>query len=186
MTSKVDVSQDEIKKVLVYNSETGVFIWKERPLDMFRERCDRPRIRSRDSWNTRYANKPAGSLNSRGYMEIAIDGKRYSAHILAWVYEYGSLPDSDIDHVDNNKLNNAIGNLRLATKSQNSANCKRFVTNKSGYKGVYYSDDVGKYRATIRVNKKSIHLGYFSDPEIAHSVYLEAATEYFGEFARAG
>lgn len=84
-----------------------------------------------------------------------------------------------IDHKDRNPLNNCRDNLRAATHSQNRANSKRH--SESGYKGVYRNGN--SWQARINVNGKSIHLGYFDDPEKAHKVYCKAAVKYHGEFA---
>lgn len=89
-----------------------------------------------------------------------------------------------VDHKDTNPLNNTRDNLRLCTRSQNSANTGLNATNTSGYKGVYFETKNGKWRARIMLNKKNHHLGYFDNPEEAHKAYREKAIELFGEFAR--
>lgn len=94
----------------------------------------------------------------------------------------GALDDQDVDHVNGNKLDNRKVNLRIATRSENSANRRVGSRNTSGFKGVHRSG--ARWRATIRVDGKSIHLGRFDTPEEAHSEYMKSAQRLFGEFAR--
>lgn len=117
-----------------------------------------------------------------GYHYIMIDGQTYFGHRLAWLYMTGKWPELDIDHIDGDVSNNRWTNLRLATKSQNKANSKRYKNNTTGYKGVTKVRD--KWRAYIAVDKKRIWLGYYKTPEDASDAYQKAATKYFGEFAR--
>lgn len=84
------------------------------------------------------------------------------------------------DHKDHNGLNNQRDNLRICTNSQNKMNVR--PTGRINYLGVYFEEDK-YYRAKIRVNGKSIHLGLFKTPEDAAVAYNEAAKKYFGEFA---
>ena len=90
-----------------------------------------------------------------------------------------------IDHRDGNITNNRWNNLRRATASQNNANRRRPRHNTSGYKGVSFRRDSGKWSATIGRDGKIIHLGIFATPQEAHEVYVKAARKLFGEFARA-
>lgn len=88
------------------------------------------------------------------------------------------------DHINGNTLDNRRENLRLANRAENQWNKKRSSNNKSGYKGVIWSKSKRQWRANIRVNGKVLHLGYFENPEDAHTAYCEAARQYHGEFAR--
>ena len=100
----------------------------------------------------------AGRL-SNGYISIGIDGKEYGAHRLAWMYVYGEVPLFEIDHIDRNRSNNAIDNLRAATSSENNLNRKIFKNNTSGCKGVSFTDN--RWRASITIDGKRINLGRF-------------------------
>lgn len=91
-----------------------------------------------------------------------------------------------VDHANNNGLDNRRANLRLATPSQNNANKLLCSTNSSGFKGVGWRKREGKWRAEIKVNQVKIHLGLFTDPAEAHEAYMTAARQYFGEFANDG
>ncbi len=79
----------------------------------------------------------------------------------------------EIDHIDRNKLNNKIENLREVTKSENMANRKKHKTNKSGYKGVAYHKASKKWRASVRINKKDVWIGCYKTPELAYFHYCE-------------
>jgi hypothetical protein len=126
----------------------------------------------------------AGSIGSRGYVAIIIDGCRFRAHRLAWLYVHGEWPGDQIDHIDGNRANNAIANLRLCNQSQNNANTKKRVTNTSGFKGVSWHRRYRKWTASIKLSGKQTHLGYFTDKEVAAAAYASALVKNFGEFAR--
>lgn len=94
-------------------------------------------------------------------------------------------PDGmDVDHINRNGLDNRRENMRLATRSQNLANCRRRKS-KRQYKGVYSPKHTRKWRARIRVQGRTIHLGYFDTEAAAARAYNCAAREHFGKFARA-
>lgn len=88
-----------------------------------------------------------------------------------------------VDHIDGDGLNNTRSNLRLATSEQNARN-RRMSIKKRGVKGVYWHKRIGKWQASIMVDKKSSHLGYFDTQEDAAAAYDAAATELHGEFAK--
>lgn len=88
-----------------------------------------------------------------------------------------------IDHIDGNKLNNQSSNLRICDKSTNGANRGKTIRNKSGYKGVHFNKNCGKWRAMIRIDNKSHHIGVYEDIKDAVIAYNKKAKELFGEFA---
>lgn len=90
----------------------------------------------------------------------------------------------DVDHIDNDGLNNRRGNLRICTRSQNLANQPAKPNNISGYKGASWDKRTGRWIAFISVENKNINLGRFDTPKEAHEAYITAAQKYFGEFAR--
>ena len=97
---------------------------------------------------------------------------------------FGDVPNGfEIDHANRDTLDNRKANLRLATRSLNSANSKRQVNNKSGFKGVFWSKQKGKYIAMIQANKQLYYLGCSDDPVRLAIKYNEAAIKHFGEFA---
>lgn len=109
----------------------------------------------------------AGSIiKGKWYKRVKLKGKSYKVHCIIWEMHNGPIPEGyEIDHIDHNKINNAIWNLRLVTRKENSHNLPLYCTNKTGYRGVYV--EKGKYRAYIKVDGKSIHLGTFDDIEEA-------------------
>ena len=89
-----------------------------------------------------------------------------------------------VDHINRNKTDNRIENLRAATHQQQAAN--RTSVAKSGYKGVYWYNPTKRWLASITVQGEAKHLGYYTTPEEAHAAYTKAAKEFFGEFATTG
>jgi hypothetical protein len=154
---------EKLKELLYYEPDTGLFRWK----------FSRPRGQ---------ANSVAGSLHSKGYIDVTINKKHFKAHRLAWALYYNQDPGGmQIDHIDENKSNNKIINLRLAGHRENGANFGAQKNNKLGVKGINY--EKGKFRARIKRNGKQYHLGCYDTIEEASNVYWAAAEELFGEFA---
>ena len=136
-------------------------------------------------WNNaachRVAGKEAGSFNGN-YYTVRVEGNQYFLHKIVYEMHYGEV-DTGVDHKDGDKTNNRIENLRQATKSQNEANTTKRSTNTSGYKGVYWLKNAGKWRAKIDFNKQQIHIGLFDSKVEAAIAYNKKATELFGEYA---
>lgn len=125
----------------------------------------------------------AGSLNKvTGYYSLVINGKRYYNHRLIYLYHYGFLPKY-IDHIDNDKSNNLIENLRSVTQSQNLMNSKSAKNSSSKYKGVYYHKKAKKWVAQIHIDGKLKYLGIFKSEIDAALTYNKVAIEYFDEYA---
>jgi hypothetical protein len=138
--------------------------------------------------NTMYAGKPAGRVSSQKngtlkYWRVQLNGSHYFLHRIVWAIRNNTLDiPEDIDHKDNNGLNNREDNLRVASHSQNQQNRGKNKANTSGFKGVR-QEGVG-FRARIRYKSKLIHLGTFVSPEMAHAAYCEASRELQGQFSR--
>lgn len=160
------VTAKEVRSLLTYQRDTGIFIWRVSPAKAVP------------------TGSVAGSPNSKGYLMIQIRRRLYMAHRLAWLYVYGKWPSEQLDHINGDKRDNRIANLREATGAQNCANRKRRSDNKSGYKGVCWHRRSGKWHAQICASGKSIHIGYFADVEEAAEAYRARATSLLGEFAR--
>ena len=159
------LTQDFLQSILSYDKQTGAFVWIVSPAKNV------------------FVGSVAGNISNIGYRVIKIKGKSYKAHRLAWLYEYGKFPIQQIDHINGNRSDNSIVNLRLASQTQNSQNKIRKPKNKSGYKGVSVERN-GKFRAHIRVNRKLVSLGTHETAKEAHAAYCNAARELFGEYAR--
>ena len=166
-------SKARLRRFFYYSD--GVLVWRERP------RTDFKTQRAFAIWNARFAKKPAGRLCRNEYRMVKIDDIPYLAHRLIWVWHRGRLPKKlEVDHIDSNKTNNRIQNLRLATRSQNIANTPKHSNNTSGFKGVRARH--GKWVAQIVVNGKNHHLGTYTDITVAAAIYAFASELAHGEF----
>ena len=114
---------------------------------------------------------------------VEIDHKSYSVHRLVWLMHHGVLPEF-LDHINGNKLDNRIENLRPATKSQNNQNKRLYSNNTSGVKGVCWHKRIKKWQVNVRVNGKQKSFGFFDDIELAELVASEARNKLHGQFAR--
>ena len=124
--------------------------------------------------------KPIGWVEKNGYVCANLNGTRYRVHRLVFMYFNGFCPDF-IDHIDGNKQNNSIENLRQANTHENACNRSPNKNNKLQIKGVCF--DQNKFKANIKKFGKSYHLGYFQTKEEAAKAYVEAAQNFHGEFA---
>lgn len=153
-------SIDRLKELLSYDPESGEFT---RTVDQGRQR----------------AGCIAGSIDPiNGYIRIGIDKVCHKAHRLAWLYMTGQWPPDVIDHINGDRSDNRFSNLRLAVVSENNQNVQAArKDSRSGYRGVSWLKARGKWRATINVDGKQHHLGYFDSPESASEAYLTAKSE---------
>ena len=155
-------SVDVIADRFIYDSATGVW-------------------RYRKTIGGYRAGSVAGRMAKHGYRELTMAGKRYSEHRLAWKFVYGSDPCAAIDHINGNRTDNRIANLRLATRSQNAVNSRAPSKAKSGLRGVYKM--YNKYGSYVCFNYKKLWLGLFDTPEEAHAAYCMKRRELFGDYA---
>lgn len=154
--NKLIPSLERIKDAVDYEPETGVVTWK------------RPRGRV-------LPGTTAGTPDGGGYLMIRIDKVGIRLHKLAWYYTYGEYPHFQIDHKDGDRTNNAIGNLRRASQSENNQNQRvGRGTNRNGYLGVYRRKDTGLYSAQIKLDGCNHRLGCFPTAEDARDAYLSA------------
>ncbi len=148
---------------LIHHDEvTGKLFWKPRNEVWFKtkESCKR--------WNTKHAGKECfNTLNKvSGYKYGRVLDNRYYTHRLVWFMVKGYWPQN-IDHIDGNKLNNVLVNLRDVSKQENSKNQKLRVTNTSGTQGVTWHKSTKKWRSYIKAEGKCITLGSFDDFNMA-------------------
>lgn len=127
----------------------------------------------------------AGMLRPDGYKRVNINKKNYYLHRLIFIYHNGFITD-EIDHIDNNKLNNRIENLRVATRIQNMLNCKINSRNTTGIKGITFDKEKSKFRPYLSVNKKRMYLGCFDSLDDANTELQKARIKYHGSFANHG
>lgn len=148
------MTQDDLRTALNYDPPTGVFTW------------------ARDNGKAKRG-KVAGSRNRAGYISITIAGFRAYAHRLAFLWMDGAMPEL-VDHIDQDKSNNAWANLRAASKSQNAVNSKPNARNRSGLRGVSWHSRGSKWQAHFGPK----YLGLFETKVAAHAAYLDAAGDH--------
>lgn len=155
------ITYDRLVELVNYDSETGIFTRKK------------PCARCREG-------QILGYKKGNGYIAFTLDSKKYFAHRLAWLYVNKELPENDIDHIDGNRTNNSIKNLRDVSRSENLENSSKPKShNKStGIVGAYFHKQLGKFVSRIQVNKKDIYLGNFETAELANKAYMEAKIKF--------
>lgn len=161
-----DFSVEDARAALDYDPETGEFRWKCRPAY---------RIQLGDI---------AGSLNARGYLLIKLGGKNVAAHRLAMFITYGLWPAEEVDHVNGNRTDNRLANLRPSTHSQNQMNKPKRRNNSSGHKGVSWASRDRRWVAQIKYNGRHEVVGRFTDKSEAEAAYRARASVVHGEFQR--
>ncbi len=154
-----ELTQEELKRVLRYDPETGKF-----------------------HWLAKISNKVvigayAGSMRADLYIHIKLNYKSYQAHRLAFLYMIGEIP-KEVDHIDRMPFNNKWSNLRAATRSENCFNRGKQSNNVSGVKGVCWSKRDHRWRAQIGVKGRYIHLGTFTSKESAIAARKAAELRY--------
>ena len=152
--------KDECLRKLKYDPLKGVFTW------IF------------DGTRGVKAGDIAGSKLPTGYFQLCVAGKRIPAHRVAWLFVHGEFPDKSIDHINRNKSDNRIENLRLATPEQNAQNRDKNSKNTSGYKGVTWHKRDERWQAAITVKGKVLHLGYYNIVVDASKAYIDASKKY--------
>lgn len=157
---------DEIKEYIGYDAATGKFFWLKR-------RGTRGVVGSEIK-----------RKNPGGYAEIYFGRKSYLAHRVAWWLSYGFEPDGEVDHINGNRTDNRLVNLRLATREQNARNCKIKNTSSTGIKGV--SRDRKTFKASCYLNGVRNYLGNFKTPESAAEAVRKFREENHKEFHNHG
>lgn len=160
MTTKHSTSRQELMSLIDYDGETGVFLWK---------------VRRRGRGGGVRPGDRAGTLDKHGYRRIRINGFSYAEHQLALLFTTGDWPKSDVDHVNCDKADNRIANLRVVSRSINKQNLRgAHKSNPTGLLGVSQHKDSKRYRAVIGLpNGVQKHIGTFDTPEEAHAAYLD-------------
>lgn len=129
--------------------------------------------------------KKVGYLQKSGYVVCGVAGKTYYVHRVIYLMHNNHMPEQ-VDHIDTNRSNNKIDNLRAATQQQNSCNGKLKTSNTSGVKGVYFNKRKQRWHARVSYYYKEIHVGYFKTLEEAEKAVKEKRDELHMEFANHG
>lgn len=161
MTKETEITPATLHELLRYEPESGLLYWKPRPVTMFSAE------RYSKIWNTKNAGKEAFTALSCGYKHGAIFGRLYPAHRIIWAMHFGEWPSANIDHIDHDRQNNKVNNLRIVTKHENSKNQSLRSTNTSGVNGVSWFARDGTWQVQITINGKNTGLGRFANLEDA-------------------
>jgi hypothetical protein len=154
------LTKADLQKVLRYDPDTGIFT---------RQISTSANARKGDA---------AGSADKDGYLVISIDHKPYRAHRLAFLYMTGSFPADQTDHINHDRSDNRWANLRPVTRAENARNVTLPKNNSSGFSGVHWRGDTGKWRAYINKAGKREYLGYFKDLSDAVKSRLDAEIKH--------
>ena len=174
-----DVAQMNWSEFFDYDAATGSIIWKHRPRNHFLT------DRAWSSTNSRVAGKKAGANDGAGYLQVGVAGSLYRVHRIVWEMHHGPLPSgSEVDHINGDRSDNRLCNLRLANYSQNKMNMRMHADNRTGFKGIH-KNRTGKYCAQIQAYKTKKYIGVFDTAEEAHEAYLKEAKQLHGQFAKA-
>lgn len=158
-TSRLSTSgltQQRVQELLDYDCETGIFRWKQ-------------------SYGRAVKGVIAGNAGVRGYRYIGIDAGFFRAHHVAWLYVHGTATQKEIDHINGNRDDNRITNLRECSRAQNMENKKPYARRKGNApQGVHWHIATNKWCAAIQKDRHRHHLGLFDTADAAHNAYLEA------------
>ena len=175
-----------LRKLLRYEPETGKLFWLERTPDMFADGKKHSAAQKCAMWNIRFSGKEAfTSVNSHGYRGGHIFGGRVTAHRVAYTIYHDAWPADQIDHINGERADNRIANLRAVTNRDNAINRRRRADNTSGVMGVMWCKQYKKWRVCIKGSKRLKYIGRFADKADAIAARRAAEIE-FGYHANHG
>lgn len=161
-----DLTEEQANKYFTYDEEAGKLLWK----------VDKGRAR---------VGHVAGWIDRRGYRVVKIEGKLYKIHRLVYLINKGYLPKI-LDHINNDRADNRIENLRPVNSCQNSQNSRIRLDNTSGIKGVYLHKPTKKWFARVQAFGKRKHIGRFNTLEEAGQAIAKARENLHGEYTNHG
>ena len=167
MNPKNSLSFERANELLCYDRETGEFSWK-----IARKGASKGR--------------QAGTINGLGYRQIMMDGITYLAHRIAWLIATGRHPVDQIDHINGEKSDNRIANLREASCSENLRNIKISAVNTSGMKGVSLEKSRGRFQGQVRLNGVRHRTARFHTAEEANTATIILREHLHGSFVNHG
>lgn len=166
MTMLDDVPVEYVRERLLYDAETGKLFWLHHP-------------RMSKQFNTTFAGKEAfTAIRNTGYRHGRINNRAYQAHRVAWALYHGEWPDGEIDHINHDRTDNRITNLRAVSHQENHRNTSLRRNNSSGSSGVSWFNAGSKWSAYIVVDGRKLHLGYFNGLDDAVSTRKAAERQY--------
>lgn len=172
-TNKIPINSELVERMklqLCYDEITGKFTWL-----------------NPSKYHNNLTGSVAGEISRNGYRLIQFEGRKYSAHRMAWAFVHGEIThDEEIDHKNNDRDDNSISNLRIASFSQNARNQLMHRNNTSGVKGVSFHRQSGKWRARICIHGTTHYLGHFSDIKMAEESIMSAREKLHGEYSNHG
>jgi hypothetical protein len=161
---KIPFSSEVLRELFSYNPETGELLWRPRPGSTW----------GINSWNAKYPGKRAGTLVNGYWMVGLPEAGIFLAHRVIWKMVYGSDPQAFLDHINGDRSDNRLANLREATRSDNAQNKPTQRNNTSGFSGVHWVRRCKKWQSRIGIGGKKVVLGLFTSPEEAYQAYLGA------------
>lgn len=170
-SNKKPTSIEYLKSILDYNPSTGVLVWRKRGEGSFAT------LLAARCWNAKYPGKEAGTKWKR-YIKVWVEGRGQKAHRIAWAIYHGNWPEGQIDHINGVFEDNRISNLRVVSNSLNQRNTAMRSNNTSGVNGVYYREKYDRWVASICLNGKNKHIGYFKTIEEAAKARKEEAEKH--------
>lgn len=155
------LTRDQLVELLDYDPETGQFT-------------------NRITRNPRaLVGQRAGDPTGTGYWRVQINKSRYQAHRLVWLWAYGQFPDRQIDHINGDRSDNRLANLRLATNKENHENVKLRADSATGVRGVHLHTRGNRYIAQVCHNGVGKHIGSFRSLEDAQAAVRKARDSVF-------
>jgi len=168
----MSITIEQLRETLKYDPSTGKFTWCRRTEDY-----PAP-LASIRAFNTILAGKQVYEENHRGYGRMTLLGRRYKSHRVAWALHTGDWPIDQVDHINGDRADNRIENLREATQRENSRNMKTPATNTSGVIGVCWDKKRRRWTAQVKVDGRTVHLGSFTNFDNAVAARAAAEVEH--------
>ena len=173
-----ELTAEIARELLCYEPDTGKLFWRERDRKWF-GKTERSQEWNCNAWNSKLAGKQTFlNIEESGALYSSIFRKKYKAHRIIWLMVNGKWPDDVIDHINGNRQDNRLWNLRSVTQGENMINMARPSHNTSGFVGVVWDKDRTTWNARITVNNKTINLGRFKTKSEAISKRQEANKEH--------
>ncbi len=156
---KPELTPEYLQSILQYDKDTGALWWRH------------------DGWGERphKAGTRAERAGSNGYLRVSIQGRVMAAHRVAWAIATGFMPSGQMDHINGDKTDNRLANLRDVDATINSENKRvAYSNNRCGLLGASFDKSTGRYMARVYSAGKRHFIGLFDTPELAHLAYVDA------------